>query len=157
MRPGAKTLREAGRIDDIVSVRFAIVLFPDRSFPSSPCETVHAMTTVQNDWRHAATAPSASAWWDASGLDAAPGTTRWLATSDPSGRGPGFHLAVFPASGSIEDAAVSWRGIGTAGASPLPAYETLFGEVRGSADSAIELAAAPAWVTHWEPIISLRA
>jgi len=157
MRAGGAALRESGRISDVVSVRFAIMLFPALPMAGAPCDDVHALTTVQNDWRHAATAPPVSSWWDATGLDAAPATTRWLATSDPGGRGPGFHLALFAASGSVDEVVASWRDIGTPGSSPLPPYQTMFGELRGPDPSAPEPEPSPAWVTHWEPVISLRS
>lgn len=194
--PRAQALREAGRVGDIASVRFAIMLFAvgglDVREPGQPCEPVAALTTVQNDWRHpesvvdpvnwcqrfapasgpdpgpgpgsgpgpgpdpgSGPGPGAGVRPTAGGLDGAP---RWLATSDPAGRGAGHHLAVFPSTARGDSVAESWRGLGTPGMSPLPAYQTIFGASAGPDDDrAGDPSPSPAWVMHWEPVSSLRA
>ena len=174
--PLAHQLRQAGRVGDIASVRFAIMLFgvavpvdPD-ALPAT-CEPVATLTTVQNDWRHPEAAPEPGAWFDRvtrAGRSAievrAP---QWLATSDTGGRGRGFHLAVFPSQRRVEAVAESWRTVAAEGMSPLPPYQTIFGDTAGAgadagdapdaADAADTVADADAWVMHWEPVASLRA
>ncbi len=186
--PRAQALREAGRVGDIASVRFAIMLFAARldaggseqpapgqptlghptaehPTPEQPCEPVAVLTTVQNDWRHPGTAADAASWYGAfaqgagsQALTRLGGGPRWLATSDPAGRGAGHHLAVFP---SVRDAvavAESWHGLATPGMSPLPPYQTIFGSSAGAVDGADPgPGPAPAWVMHWEPVSTLRA
>jgi hypothetical protein len=158
IQPRAEKLRAAGRVDDIVSVRFALMMFSvPANGPAAPSVALSTLTTVQNDWRHAEEAPEADAWWVANGLERAPrAETARLYTSDAAGKGAGYHLALFEQSISTGAAIDAWRGIGTAGSSPVPAYRTIF-------DTDSPVAAAPAtvrprgdaWVMHWELISAL--
>lgn len=153
--PRAQALRAAGRAGDIASVRFALMTFRAVSRRGSPCEPVRSLTTVQNDWRDVSSAPSAPAWWDASGLEAVDAPARWLVTSDPAGRGAGYHLAVFAHDLDAAESASQSAGLGEPGMSPLPPYDTIFGSaLAADADAP---SPNPAWVMQWEPIISLRA
>jgi hypothetical protein len=156
--PRAQALREAGRAGDIASVRFALMMFRAETRRGSPCEPVRSLTTVQNDWRDVAGAPGASTWWEASGLDAVDAPARWLVTSDPAGRGAGYHLAVFAHdTDAAETAATAGiAGVGTPGMSPLPPYETIFGATQGDDADADAPPPAPAWVMQWEPVTSQR-
>jgi hypothetical protein len=154
IRPRAQALREAGRAGDIASVRFALMMFRAANPRGSRCDPVAALTTVQNDWRDVDQAPEAQAWWDANDLDAIDAAARWLVTSDPAGRGAGYHLAVFAHPEPLADLPPLPPGL-TPGTSPLPPYETIFGATAGG-DDAFSPAAA-AWAMRWEPITSLRA
>ena len=156
--PRAQALRDAGRAGDIASVRFALMMFRATSLRGSPCEPVRSLTTVQNDWRDVTDAPDGAAWWDATGLDAIDAPARWLVSSDPAGRGAGYHLAVFAHDADAAEAAATSgsAGLGTPGMSPLPPYETIFGATQGDADDEAP-PPAPAWVMHWEPVASQRA
>jgi hypothetical protein len=175
--PLAHELREAGRVGDIASVRFAIMLF-GVTVPATvglgpstaACEPVGTLTTVQNAWRHPEAAPAPGAWFaqvtraGSSAIES--GSPSWLATSDPAGRGRGHHLAIFPSRLRADSVAESWRTVASAGMSPLPPYQTIFGgtagadagvEVGTAGGAADELPVADAWVMHWEPVASLRA
>jgi hypothetical protein len=153
--PRAQALREAGRAGDIASVRFALMMFRATSLRGSVCEPVQSLTTVQNDWRDVEGATDARAWWDATGLDEIDAPARWLVTSDPAGRGTGYHLGVFAHPESVADLPTLPAGLAD-GSSPLPPYETIFGATAGDdADNAP--APAAAWAMRWEPITSLRA
>jgi hypothetical protein len=153
--PRAQALREAGRAGDIASVRFALMMFRAASLRGSPCEPVQSLTTVQNDWRDVAGAADAAAWWDATGLDAVDAPARWLVTSDPAGRGAGYHLGVFAHPESVAELPPLPGGL-TRGTSPLPPYETIFGGRAGD-DAGEALASASAWAMRWESITSMRA
>jgi hypothetical protein len=154
--PRAQELREAGRAGDISSVRFAIMMFRTATLRGSPCEPVQSLTTVQNDWRDVTGAPDASAWWDATDLEAVDAPARWLVSSDPAGRGAGYHLAVFAHAEPVTDLAPLPPG-SCPGTSPLPPYETIFGGNVGAADAEPAPDPAPAWAMRWEPITSMRA
>jgi hypothetical protein len=155
--PRAQALRDAGRAGDIASVRFALMTFRAATPGGSQCERVRALTTVQNDWRDVTRAPDAQSWWDATGLEAVDAPARWLVTSDPAGKGTGYHLAVFAHAEPVTDLPPLPAGL-TPGSSPLPPYETIFGATAGDADAeAPAPGPAPAWVMHWEPITSMRA
>jgi len=120
-------------------------------------EAVGSLTTIQNDWRDATTAPQARTWWHSLPIDALRAPVRWLATSDVAGRGAGYHLAILAAAGKQAPGsgdATAKHGIAS-GMSPLPPYQTIFGTTVGSDES--ELPRAHAWCMHWEPIISQRA
>lgn len=162
IRPRAMELRAAGRAGDIASVTFAIMLVRARTFADSRAtEPVRSLVTVQSDWRDAATNPSVDAWWDATGLDRAPAADgRWLATSDPAGRGAGFHLAAFASSAPLDEVRGAWaawssaEGAAVAGMSPVPPYTTIFGT---PAEPVGEPPAhAGAWIQFWEPIAAQR-
>jgi hypothetical protein len=153
----AQALREAGRAGDIASVRFALMMLRAASLRGSPCEPVQSLTTVQNDWRDVAEVPDAQSWWEATGLDAIDAPARWLVSSDPAGRGAGYHLGVFAHPESVADLSPLPAGLAD-GSSPLPPYETIFGATAGDDDDAGEAPApAAAWAMRWEPITSLRA
>jgi hypothetical protein len=153
--PRAQALREAGRAGDISSVRFALMMFRAVSLRGSPCEPVQSLTTVQNDWRDVAGATDAEAWWAATGFDAIDAPARWLVTSDPAGRGAGYHLGVLAHVESAADLPPLPAGPAL-GTSPLPPYETIFGATAG--DDADEAPPpAHAWAMLWEPITSMRA
>jgi hypothetical protein len=159
INPRARALQAAGRVSDVASVRFAAMLLRVATFDGVDVEPVRGLVTVQNDWRQAATAEPAPEWWSASGLEAAPGDTRWLLSSDPAGRGAGFHLAVFPSGDPPDDRPIWWERFGEAGTSPVPPHQPIFLEhdetgAPGAAADARE--PAPAWVMTWEPISSLR-
>jgi hypothetical protein len=154
--PRAQALREAGRVGDIASVRFAVMLFGTGTPSGARCDPVRSLTTVQNDWRCADDAPAADEWWASTGLDDVPSSARWLATSDAAGKGAGYHLGVFPHSEDVGDLDPVWSRIGAAGMSPLPPYQTIFGDETDDATDD-EPAPAPAWVMHWQPVTSLRA
>jgi hypothetical protein len=166
IRPRAKGLRAAGRVGDVASVVWALVLLAapgsgdDRAAGGQPALS---LTTVQNDWRHPDPANSATDWWKASGLEDAPAHQRaQLYTSDPDGSGGGYHLALFENSIRAAEAVEAWQGIGEAGTSPTPPYRTIFAEpTEGSEQSdqsgpAGAPAPAPVWVMHWEHVTSLN-
>jgi hypothetical protein len=153
IRPRAADLRAAGRVGDVASVRFAIMLFGATVEGSAACDDTRTLITVQNDWRAAADAPDVGEWWAAAGLDEVPATTRWRATSDPAGRGAGHHLAVF-ADGRPFDLP---RAMARPGTSPLPPYRTIFGDEAGDPHEHDAIPAATAWVMRWEPLGSQRA
>jgi hypothetical protein len=156
--PRAQALREAGRAGDIASVRFALMTFCAATPRGSQCEPVQALTTVQNDWRDVSGASDAQSWWHATGLEAIDAPARWLVTSDPAGRGAGYHLAVFAHAETVADLPPLPDGV-TPGTSPLPPYETIFGATAGDDDDALapSPATASAWAMRWEPITSMRA
>jgi hypothetical protein len=144
--PRAAALREAGRVGDIASVRFAIMLFGAAVAGSIASDDVRSIVTVQNDWRHAATAPAARDWYGA--VPEGDARTRWLATSDAAGRGAGHHLAVLAGGDAVD---------GQPGMSPLPAYRTIFGEDAGAIAADDEIPPSPAWTMQWESLGSMRA
>jgi hypothetical protein len=161
IRPLAKGLRAAGRVGEVASVVWALMMLegpaPGHEIGN---DQLGALTTVQNDWRFPDPDQSVTDWWKASGLDDAPADGRvQLYTSDPDGGGGGYHLALFEQAANDVDA---WRGIGVAGMSPTPPYRTIFAEVTEGSDplarSGPEGAPgpAPAWVMHWEHVTSLR-
>lgn len=156
IRPRAMELRAAGRAGEIASVTFAIMLVRAQAFDASvTTEPVRSLVTVQNDWRHAADAAPVEAWWHDAGLDAAPeSTTTWLVSSDPAGRGAGFHLAAFASSRTVEENLVAWQGVGAPGTSPVPPYTNIFG-IPGAV-AAAEPDPQPAWVMHWRPLTAQR-
>ncbi len=169
IRPRAKGLRAAGRVGEVASVVWALVLLaaPGSGDDQSTGEQAaggppaRSLTTVQNDWRHPDPSVSAADWWKASGLDDAPAHQRsQLYTSDHAGGGGGYHLALFENSLSAGDAVEAWRGIGEAGMSPTPPYRTIFAEPGEGSDESVEgpqgaPAPARAWVMHWEHVTSL--
>jgi hypothetical protein len=157
--PRAQALREAGRAGDISSVRFALMTFRAATPRGSRCEPVRSITTVQNDWRDVTGAPDAAKWWDANGLEVIDAPARWLVTSDPAGRGAGYHLAVFAHDADAGEAATASGSaeVGAPGMSPLPPYETIFGAVKPDDNPGDAPPPAPAWVMRWEPITSMRA
>ena len=155
--PRAQALREAGRAGDISSVRFAVMLFGTGSITGSRCDPVSSLTTVQNDWRTANAADDAVTWWEANGLGSLSSPMAWLATSDPAGKGAGYHLGVFAHPERVGDLDRSWSGVGRAGTSPLPPYQTIFGDTADADDRTAEPPPASAWLMHWEPIMSMRA
>ena len=155
--PLAQALRDAGRAGDISSVRFAVMLLGAGTYPGSRCDPVRSLTTVQNDWRDVGDAVSAGTWWSANRLDAVASSTRWLATSDPAGKGAGYHLALFAHSQPEAELDASSFDVGATGMSPLPPYQTLFGDAADGNGGGDEPAPAPAWMMNWEPITSMRA
>jgi hypothetical protein len=155
IRPRAHALNDAGRVGDIASVRFALMMFLVRSGGAGAATApVRSLTTVQNDWRAAEAAEPADRWWRRVGLDGAPPSSfRYLYSSDPAGRGPGYHLAVFEQAWTPDEAASAWPAIGTAGSSPTPPYRTIFTDPDAPVSAATDQRApADAWVMHWEPL-----
>lgn len=156
IHPRAMELRAAGRAGDIASVSFAIMLMRARVFEhSAPTDPVRSLVTVQSDWRDAPANASVEHWWQAAGLADAPAAhTTWLVTSDPAGRGPGFHLAAFASSESVDTTMRAWSGVGTAGMSPVPPYTNIFGITAPAPHD--EPPRSHAWVQHWAPIAAQR-
>ena len=153
IRPRAHKLNDAGRVGDIASVKFALMMFLVQS-GSGPAGRVRSLTTVQNDWRQAETAETADRWWKRIGLDGAPASSSsYLYSSDPAGKGPGYHLAVFEQGATPAEAASAWAAIGTAGSSPTPPYRTIFTDPNAQlAEMTDQRPPADAWVMQWEPI-----
>ena len=158
IQPQAEKLRAAGRVDDIVSVTFALMIFsvPANS-PAAASVALPTLTTVQNDWRRPEDATEVEDWWAGTGLDRAPGAeSARLYTSDPAGKGRGYHLALFEQSIPVRDAIGGWRDIGTPGSSPTPPYQTIFDKNSpASAPDENRRPHADAWVMHWELITAL--
>jgi hypothetical protein len=156
--PRAHQLSEAGRVGNISSVRWALVVVNHTSRITPVSFEPRILTTVQNDWRDPAAAAAPLQWWHDRHLDDAPnpGGNSWLYSSDPEGRGAGYHLALFETHDSLEAVQAAWAGRGTAGASPVPPYRTMFGEELPPNDLGIEPDPAPAWVMHWEPVARLH-
>ncbi|MEZ4333736.1 MAG: hypothetical protein R3F35_18430 [Myxococcota bacterium] len=158
--PRAQALREAGRAGgEVASVRFALMLVGVAGGHGPALEEVGALTTIQNDWRAAASAPAARPWWLGLPHDAIRAPIRWLATSDVDGRGPGHHLAVFATAEKAAPGADLLRATPVRiapGMSPLPPYQTIFGTTVGEAEAAAP-SVAPAWLMTWEPVTSQRA
>ena len=152
IRPRAHALHAAGRIDDISSVRFALMMFRTGPATTGWLAQPTSLTTVQNDWRQPDASESGEAWLRRIGFDRRPGPS-WLYSSDPAGHGGGYHLALFAQQCSVADAARLWTGSGTPGSSPTPPYRRIFAESDVEAKGAIDRrAVADAWVMHWEPI-----
>ena len=123
-----------------------------RSFAArSPSDPVRSLVTVQSDWRRPESNKPVDEWWESAGLaDAPPSHTQWLVTSDPAGRGNGYHLAAFASTEPVDVTMKAWHGFGTAGMSPVPPYTNIFGI---TADAKLpEPDRAEAWVMHWSPI-----
>jgi hypothetical protein len=180
IRPRAEELRDAGRVGDVASVVFALMMF---SVPSPPTATTApgreadadvaaagSLVTVQNDWRHPDPDRPASDWWKAIELDDTPPFRRArLYTSDPDGSGGGLHLALFEPSAPAGDGQEEWSRLGAPGISPTPPYQTIFLSTddteaqphrsAAGASSAPTDAAVPdpadAWVMRWEHVSSL--
>jgi hypothetical protein len=156
--PRAQALREAGRAGgEIASVRFALMLCAASSEHGAGLESVGSLTTIQNDWRDAATALPARTWWHSLPIAELRAPVRWLATSDVAGRGAGYHLAILASAGKEPPGAGATSAAHriASGMSPLPPYQTIFGTTVGSDES--ELPRAHAWRMDWEPVISQRA
>jgi hypothetical protein len=169
IRPRAKALRAAGRVGEVASVVWALMMLAvpvsgqdsERPVLEAPARS---LTTVQNDWRRPDPATSATDWWKTAGLDEAPSHGRvQLYTSDADGGGGGYHLALIEEAVTATEAAGAWRGIGAAGMSPTPPYRTIFAEAgeeperadqRGGAGEDAP-AMASTWVMHWEHVTSL--
>jgi len=157
IRPRAHALNKEGRVKDVAGTRFALMSFFVRATNAAGAGArPKALTTVQNDWRGWADAPEAEDWWRQAGLDAAPpSSASYLYTSDPAGRGPGFHLAVFEQDCTPEEAATRWAGIGAPGGSPTPPYRTIFADPNSPLEAEDPSPRASAWVMHWQPITVL--
>jgi hypothetical protein len=169
IRPRAKALRAAGRVGEVASVVWALMMLAvplsgrddERPVLDAP---PRSLTTVQNDWRRPDPETRAEEWWKSAGLDEAPIHGRvQLYTSDAGGGGGGYHLALIEEALTASEASEAWRGIGAAGMSPTPPYRTIFAEAGEEAESAHQgdragedaPAVAPAWVMHWEHVTSL--
>ncbi len=173
IRPRAQQLRAAGRVGDVASVVFALMLFHDPTpWPEGATEpgwrpAPASLVTVQNDWRHPDPGRSAAEWWKQSGLDDTPSFVRAsLYTSDPEGAGGGYHLAIFEVAAPVTAAIGEWASLGAAGMSPTPPYRTIFASGGGESEpdphaappaSAGRTAPPPAtsWVMGWEHVSSL--
>jgi hypothetical protein len=158
IRPHAEKIRNAGGLNDIASVTFALMMFSADGEGGCPAtKGMPILTTVQNDWRHAQRAMSAEAWWDASGLNRfAEELGSRFYTSDPAGKGAGYHLALFEQPDPIGDVIARWKDVGTPGSSPTPPYQLMFNQSENDAkDGSNEPAVANAWTMHWQLISSL--
>jgi hypothetical protein len=150
VRPRAQALRDAGRIDDLYRVDFAAMLLTvDTDVSDHPVET---LTTVQNDWRDPRS--DARTWLASIAVPESSPRSMQLLTTDPSGQqGPGRHLALFESTTTLAATVAAWSGAGTAGASPMPPYTTLFGVEGGAAAEAPPLAVT--WVMHWRHLVTV--
>lgn len=156
IRPRAMALRAAGRADDIASVSFALMLLRAMAVAGSgEVDPVGSLVTVQNDWRFPERAQPVDAWLASVGIDTIePSGNAWVLTSDPAGRGAGYHLAAFASRLPVEASIDAWAGVGTPGMSPVPPFTNIFGvaaEPRGPAPEPSD-----AWVMHWRPVASQR-
>jgi hypothetical protein len=158
IRPRAHQLNDAGRVGSVSSVRWALMVIGRASRVTPTTFEPRVVTTVQNDWRRPEAAPSAEQWWRDGRLDDAPnpGGNAWLYSSDPAGRGPGYHLALFETHDALDDVVARWRDRGAPGTSPVPPYRTMFGEELPVFDDGAEPEPAPVWVMHWEPVARLH-
>jgi hypothetical protein len=152
VRPRAQALRDAGRIDDLYRVDFAVMLLTvdtDVSF-----HDVSTLTTVQNDWRSPDIDGDARSWLASVATPDASPRSRQLFTTDARGQhGPGLHLALFESATGLDATIAAWSGVGTAGASPTPPYTTLFG-VEG-APAGDEPPVTDPWVMHWRHLVTV--
>ena len=150
VRPRAQSLRDAGRIDDLYRVDFAVMLLTVESDVSfHPVET---LTTVQNDWRRPG--GDAKAWLRSLAVPASAPRSIQLFTTDPGGaRGPGIHLALYESTTGLGDTVDAWAETGAAGMSPMPPYTTLFGAT--APPPADEPDPAPGWVMHWRHLVTV--
>jgi hypothetical protein len=166
IRPRAKGLRAAGRVGEVASVVWALMMLAAPAPSHDPSEDPpRSLTTVQNDWRYPDPAVSVTDWWKASGLDDVPSGGRvQLYTSDPEGGGGGYHLALFEQALTPTEAVEAWKAIGSPGMSPTPPYRTIFAEAAESNERSDQAdptepkgapGAAQAWVMHWEHVTSL--
>ena len=151
VRPRAQALRDAGRIDDLYRVDFAVMLLTVATDVSDHPYTT--LTTVQNDWR-APDPDDATTWLSALAVpDSAPRSMQ-LFTTDPNGtRGAGLHLALFESATSLDDTVTAWSGVGRQGTSPTPPYTTLFG-VEGEPAADAPPIGGP-WVMHWRHLVTV--
>ena len=150
VRPRAQALRDAGRIDDLYRVDFAVMLLTvdtDVSF-----HDVETLTTVQNDWRNPG--DDAPRWLASITVPEASSRSMQLFTTDPEGQhGPGLHLALFESDAGLDETVDAWSGVGTAGSSPTPPYTTLFG-VEG-VPATHQPDRAETWVQHWRHLVTV--
>jgi hypothetical protein len=146
--PRAQELRAAGRVSDHYAVAWATMsLVVDAAVSDRPVAT---LTTVQNDWRHPG--GDARAWLDGIAVPAVHHSMH-LITSDPEGKGPGRHLALFESELDVDTVTAAWAGVGSEGSSPTPPYVTIFaadGDEPPPAPGA-DLPRSDAWVMHWVP------
>jgi hypothetical protein len=162
IQPRADELHARGRVSDLSGVTWATMMLVVPTDDDGRSDT-STLTTVQSDWRAPDTTPDPRAWLARTGLDRlakerGPDTAHACFTTDPAGRGPGYHLALFEAAGSPDDAIAAWEGIGAAGMSPTPPFKTMFGaSVGGAPEGVAEPELAPAWTMHWELITAMRA
>ena len=151
VRPCAQALRDAGRIDDLYRVDFAVMLLTVDTDVS--LHDVGTLTTVQNDWRDPG--GDARAWLASAAVPAVTGPrSMQVFTTDPRGQhGPGLHLALFESVTDLDETVVAWSRVGAAGSSPMPRYTTLFG-VEGEARDD-EPPVADTWVQHWRHLVTV--
>ena len=151
VRPRAQALRDAGRIDDLYQVDFAVMLLTVATDVSShPVET---LTTVQNDWRDPDVDGDARSWLASVAVPEASPRSMQLFTTDAAGQqGRGLHLAMFESATDLDTTVAAWSSVGSAGSSPTPPYTTLFGVV--GAPVADEPLAGP-WVMHWRHLVTV--
>jgi hypothetical protein len=159
IRPRAHQLSSAGRVGDIASVVWALMMVAVPSVARPDPRPSRVLTTVQNDWRRPDPELAPLDWWHRCGLDALPPSAQawWLYSSDPAGRGAGYHLAVVESAAPLDVVEADWQGRAAAGSSPTPPYRTMFGEEVPSVTAGEEPDPAPAWAMHWFPISRLRA
>ena len=151
VRPRALALREQGRVEDLYRVDHAqMLLTVDADVVDRPAPV---LTTVQNDWRHPG--GDAREWLAAVDAPADVWHSRQLFTTDPHGAGgPGRHLAFFESDRPLAEVASAWSAVGAAGSSPVPPYTTLYG-VTDERDRGDEPDPRPAWVMHWEHLVTV--
>ena len=65
----------------------------------------------------------------------------------------GRHLALFESATDVDDTVATWKDVGTAGSSPMPAYTTLFGVEGVKLDEEPPLTST--WVAHWRHLITV--
>jgi hypothetical protein len=168
IRPRAEELKAAGRVGDVASVVWALMMFSVPAPSPAPAGRTRvdgsapaSLVTVQNDWRHPDPDRTAADWWKASGLEDTPAFLRArLCTSDPDGGGGGYHLALFDVASPAAEAVAGWAPLGTPGTSPTPPYRTIF--VSEADSTAAPTAPGPTaphpaddWVMEWDHVATL--
>jgi hypothetical protein len=158
IQPRAEELRARGRVSDLSGVTWATMMLAVPTEGEGRVDT-ETRTTVQSDWRAPDTYPDPRTWLDDTGLERrGAGVPHAYFTTDPEGRGAGYHLALFESTGSTDEAIAAWSGFGAAGMSPTPAFKTMFGdEVGGAPEGVPEPGPAPTWTMHWELISQMSA
>ena len=137
IRPRAKGLRAAGRVGEVASVVWALVLLAapgfgdeqatgDQAAGGSRPVAHHGPERLARTRTRRSARPIGGRHRDWTTPRRMGGSQ--LYTSDPGGGGGGYHLALFENAGNAADAVKAWQGIGEAGMSPTPPYRTIFAE-----------------------------